>query len=277
MKTAAEKWLTGMDGISLSDAYATDLFQMWLDRPMPQWRTMVDSNYLPTDAHHLTNLGCLLSVRSVTLYNVETDKNAIEIHYLGSGPSREKLVIQNAVQRRQIPANWVESSGGRGMEFWFRFEPSVGLKSHVLLTKDNPIARSEAIETGVTQWQQVVTERAIMKDHEFFRKFQLYGYEPLRVMIDGKILIQDQSLEAIIETSRTFRAPPETSRQSKPLRFSTWYDLFVKAGYSENTSERAFRDWLKPHVGKTAFRETRNGPISFALEFLEQHGVIVPE
>lgn len=61
--------------------------------------------------------------------------------------------------------------------------------------------------------------------------------------------------------------------KSKPLRFGSWFQRFKAAKYSENESERAFRDWLKSQLGKTAFRDTRNGPICFDVAFLQQHGV----
>lgn len=61
--------------------------------------------------------------------------------------------------------------------------------------------------------------------------------------------------------------------KSRPLRFGSWFQRFKAAKYSENESERAFRDWLKLQLGKTAFRDTRNGPICFDVAFLQQHGV----
>ena len=276
MKTADEKWLTGMDGISLSDAYVTDLFDMWIQRPIPQWRTQVDSNYLPTDAHQLTNLGCLLSVRSVNLYNVETDKNVIEIQYLSSGPSREKLVILNAVRRRQIPANWIESSGDQGMGFGFRFEPSVGRKAHVLLSMDNPTARSQVIETGATQWKQIVTEKAIARDHEFFRKFQLYGYEPLRVTIDGKTLIQDPSLETIFEKARSL-LPPKKRTETIWSGYHPPGDWHQPFNMNPTQWRKAVRNtWIPDGNAERDPTSPERGDVRFQILFLNERGVTEP-
>ncbi|MEJ7591133.1 MAG: hypothetical protein WKF77_06255 [Planctomycetaceae bacterium] len=77
---------------------------------------------------------------------------------------------------------------------------------------------------------------------------------------------------AICENS-TKTAPLPINR-SKPLRFKTWYDRFKAARYSDNESERAFRDWLKGQIANgKAVRSSEKGPISFDLEFLKLYGV----
>ena len=64
---------------------------------------------------------------------------------------------------------------------------------------------------------------------------------------------------------------------SKPFRVSSWHKLFVEAKYSENESERAFRDWLKEQLNSgNAFRSSPKGAVSFDMAFLNRLKVIAP-
>jgi hypothetical protein len=82
-------------------------------------------------------------------------------------------------------------------------------------------------------------------------------------------------IQVSIEAVEYFDSLSGTIQQySKPLRFNSWFTRFKEANYSENESERAFRDWLADQIscGK-AKRETKKGPICFELNFLATHGV----
>jgi hypothetical protein len=65
---------------------------------------------------------------------------------------------------------------------------------------------------------------------------------------------------------------------SKPKRISTWHSQFVRAKYSENESERSFRNWLGERLKDgDAHRKTPKGAVSFDLSFLARYGIAPPE
>lgn len=79
--------------------------------------------------------------------------------------------------------------------------------------------------------------------------------------------------------SSSARTKPATEMKlSKPLRVDTWFGLFVAAKYSENASERSFRTWLNVQLkNEKAFRKSKNGPVSFDMDFLRALNVTLPE
>lgn len=64
---------------------------------------------------------------------------------------------------------------------------------------------------------------------------------------------------------------------SKALRVSTWHQHFLAARFSENTSERFFRDWLNNQIrAGVAVRDSERGPVRFAIAFLQRNGIEPP-
>ena len=79
-----------------------------------------------------------------------------------------------------------------------------------------------------------------------------------------------------IDSGRNPPAPPR--EYSKPFRVGTWHQQFKDAKYSENESERYFRNWVADQIAsKNATRDSQKGPICFDLAFLKTHGVTLPE